>query len=103
MTGPHERFMRGLAPGPVSTQDGQFAVADHPGGMVLAAWTDATGSRVYVAAYTTTSRCRHLWHGPADAVEACRDALAAEGLVIPPPPTPTALADERADVLDLFG
>jgi hypothetical protein len=100
--------MRELTSEPVSTSDGQFAVADHPGGMVVAAWTDATGSRVYVAAYTATSSCRHLWHGPAEAVEACRAALAAEGLHIQrpapePTPTPTALTDERADVLDLFG
>lgn len=95
--------MRALTREPHTTIDGQVAVADHPSGMVLAAWTDATGSRVYVAAYTTTSSCRHLWHGPPDAVEACRQTLAAEGLHIPRPPTPTALVDERADVLDLFG
>lgn len=100
MTTPHERFVGALV-GPPETTD-QVAVAHLPGSLILAAWQGAD-ARVTVAVYTTTSRCRHLWHGPTDAVEACRQTLAAEGLHIPRPPTPTALVDERADVLDLFG
>ena len=92
-------FLRALTREPVSTPDDRFAFAS-VGNMVVASWTDASG-RTSVAAYTNTSRCRHLWTGTPDAVESCRQAFAAEGLHIERP-TPTPTPREGEDILDLF-
>lgn len=83
----------------MSTTDDQFA-STNICNLVVASWTDASG-KVYVAAYTNTSRCRHLWYGTPDAVESCRQTLAAEGLHIERP-NESVPVGRGADVLELF-